>query len=99
MRIVVVLQELTAQEMRAPSRTRDIESASLVIQELQAAANELGVSLEPMYPEVSHPTLQPFFIVDVPDQASAQKVIARLTQSTAVEAAYLQPDAEPPGLP
>ena len=99
MRIVVVLQEQTAQEMRAPSRTRDIAPASVEIQELQAAENELGVSLEPMYPDVSHPTLQPFFIIDVPDQASAKQVIARLTKSAAVEAAYLQPDAEPPGLP
>ena len=99
MRVVVVLQELTAQEMRAPSRTRDIKPASVELQELQTAANELGVSLEPMYPEVSHPTLQPFFIIDVPDQASAAKIIARLTKSAAVEAAYLQPDAELPGPP
>jgi hypothetical protein len=99
MRIVVVLQELTAQEIRAPSRTRDITPASVELQELQTAANELGVNLEPMYPEVSHPTLQPFFIIDVPDQANAEKVIARLAKSAAVEAAYLQPDAEPPGPP
>jgi hypothetical protein len=66
---------------------------------LQTAEDELGVSMAPMYPDVSHPTLQPFFIIDVPDQESAEKVIARLKQSTAVEAAYLQPEAEPPGMP
>ena len=98
MRIVVVLQQQTAQEMRTPSRARDLEPASLEVQELQQAANELGISLAPMYPEVSHPTLQPFFIIDVPDQASAEKVITRLSKSAAVEAAYLQPDAEPPGM-
>ncbi|OGO38544.1 MAG: hypothetical protein A2W35_16025 [Chloroflexi bacterium RBG_16_57_11] len=99
MRIVVVLQEQIAQEMRAPSRGRDLESTSVDAQELQVAASELGISLSPMYPEVSHPTLQPFFIIEVPDQAIAQKVITRLSKSAAVEAAYLQPDAEPPGLP
>jgi hypothetical protein len=99
MRIVVVLQEKTAQEMRAPSRGRDINPANVDVQELQGAASELGVELTPMYPEVSHPTLQPFFIIDVPTQAAAQKVISRLRKSAAVEAAYLQPDAEPPGLP
>jgi hypothetical protein len=99
MRIVVVLQEQTAQEMRAPTRTRDLESASDDVQELQSAAHDLGVSLTPMYPEVSHPTLQPFFIIDVPDKASAEKVIARLSKAVAVEAAYLQPDAEPPRMP
>ena len=98
MRIVIVLQEQTAKEMRAPSRGRDIESASVKVQELQVATGELGVSLLPMYPGVSHPTLQPFFIIDVPDQAAAEKVITRLSKSAAVEAAYLQPDAEPPGL-
>ena len=99
MRIVVVLQEQTAQEMRAPARDRDLEPASVDVQELQQVTDELGVSLSPMYPQVSHPTLQPFFFIEVPDQAAAEKVISRISKSAAVEAAYLQPDAEPPGLP
>ena len=99
MRIVVVLQEQTAQELRAPARSRDIESASVDVQEIEQAASELGVSLSPMYPQVSHPTLQPFFFIDVPDKAAAEKVISRISKSAAVEAAYLQPEAEPPGPP
>jgi hypothetical protein len=75
------------------------EFANTGVADVQAAEGELGVSLTPMYPGQSHPTLLPFYFIDVPDQATAEKVIARLNQSSAVEAAYLQPDAEPPGQP
>lgn len=99
MRVVVVLQAQTAREMQAPTRGGASESAIPELADLQAAEGELGVSLTPMYPGQSHPTLAPFFFIDVPDQATAESVIARLTQSAAVEAAYLQPDAELPGAP
>jgi hypothetical protein len=96
MRIVVVLQAQTAQEIQEPSRGGAIKSANNDLLELRAAEDELGLSLTPMYPGQSHPTLQPFYFIDVPDQATAEKVISRLTKSAAVEAAYLQPDAELP---
>ena len=99
MRVVVVLQPETAQELQSPSRSRALEPGSAGTADLQAAVGELGVSLTPMYPGQNHPTLVPYFYVDVPDQATADRVIARLNRATAVEAAYQQPDAEPPGLP
>ena len=99
MRVVVVLQPKTAQEMQAPLRGGANESASAGSVDLHVAEGELGVSLTPMYPGQSHPSLATFYFVDVADQAAAERVVARLTQSAAVEAAYLQPDAELPGPP
>jgi hypothetical protein len=60
------------------------------------AMTELGVVLEPMHPGVEDPSLASFFMIEVPDPASAERVIARLQQSQAIEAAYLKPpDALP----
>lgn len=99
MRVVIVLQARTAQEMHFPSRAAANESVNRGMADLRSLEGELGVSLTPMYPGESHPTLLPFFFIDVPDKASAEKVVARLTQSEAVESAYMQPEAEPPGPP
>jgi len=99
MRVVVVLQAQTAQEMQAPARSSASESASAQTVDLHVAEGEMGVSLTPMYPGQSHPSLAPFYFIDVADQATAEKVVARFMQSVAVEAAYLQPDAELPGPP
>jgi hypothetical protein len=97
MRVVVVLHAQAAQERLSPTRGSATESLVAGAQELQSAEEELGISLKPMYPGQSHPTLAPFYFIDVPDQTTAEKVIARLTQSAWVDAAYLQPDAELPG--
>lgn len=99
MRVVVVLHAQTAQELQAPARGEARESTSSGIMDLRSAEEELGISLTPMYPSHSHPSLAPFYLIDVPDQATAERVVARLTQLAAVEAAYLQPDAELPGPP
>ena len=57
---------------------------------------QLGVVLEPMHHGTADPDLMRYFTVDVPDQATAERVLARLPQSRAVEAAYLKPpDAMP----
>jgi hypothetical protein len=60
------------------------------------ATTELGVTLEPMHPGVEDPSLASFFMLEVADLASAERVIARLQGCEAVEAAYLKPpDALP----
>lgn len=97
MRVVVVLHAQAAQERLSPTRGGANESAAAEAQDLQNAEAELGISLQPMYPGQSHPTLAPFYFIDVPDRTTAEKVISRLTQSAWVDAAYLQPDAELPG--
>jgi hypothetical protein len=97
MRVVVVLQAQTAQEIQSPTRSGSEEAVSAGAADLHILEDELGVSLTPMYPGQSHPSLAPFYFIDVPDQRTAESVIARLTQSASVDAAYMQPDAELPG--
>ena len=73
---------------RSPSTT---ESA-----ELLRIAESLGVTLEPMHPDTADSNLVRYFIVEVPDAETAQRVINRLQQSKAIEAAYLKPPDEVP---
>jgi hypothetical protein len=97
MRVVVVLDTKTAQEMQFPSRGAANEAVNRGMADLHSTEGELGITLTPMYPGQNHPTLLPFFYIDVPDQAAAEKAIVRLSQLAAVEAAYTQPGAEPAG--
>jgi hypothetical protein len=55
-----------------------------------------GLMLEPMHHDTDDPNLQSYFIVRVPDHATAQRVIDRLQQTVAVEAAYVKPPDELP---
>jgi len=56
----------------------------------------LGYALEPMHRDTDDPNLQSYFIVEAPDSATAQRVIDRLRESEAVEAAYVKPPDELP---
>ncbi len=59
-------------------------------------AGELGVALEPMHPRVADPQLASYFVVQVPDQVTAERVMQDLRECEVVEAAYLKPpDALP----
>jgi len=65
-------------------------------EELNHITKQLGLVLEPIHPGTLDPDLVRYFTVEAPDQATAQRVIAQLRQSKAVEAAYLKPpDAMP----
>ena len=64
--------------------------------ELLKIAEEFGVVLEPMHPGAEDPLLTPYFMVEVPDSTTAERVIAHLRRSTAVEAVYLKPPDELP---
>ena len=63
---------------------------------LLQTADELGVELKPMHYGASDPALITFFIVEVPDSETAEKVIARLRQCKAIAAAYVKPPDEEP---
>jgi hypothetical protein len=65
-------------------------------EELLRAAEELGVVLEPVHPDAEDPHLAPYFTVEVPDHATAERAISRLQDCEAVEAAYLKPPDERP---
>ena len=60
-------------------------------EELLELLKNLGVTLEPMHPGARDPLLTPFFMVVVPDQATAERVIASLGESEAVEGVYIKP--------
>jgi len=70
-----------------------------VSEELLAVLEELDIILVPIHPGTEDPLLIIFFTVDVADSDAAEKVINRLLESEAVEAAYLKPPAEPAGIP
>lgn len=71
-------------------------STSQLLNELLTAEKELGIMLEPLHPGAEDPYLSPYFKVRVPDHVTATKVINRLLNCKAVEAAYLKPSSESP---
>ena len=94
MRVNIQLREDAARELQQGGAAG--ESASAQTRELLDAASELGVRLEPLHPGQTHPLLVPYFVAEVPDRESAEKVIDRLSRFQIVEAAYLKPDEELP---
>lgn len=66
------------------------------LQEIQAAAEELGVSLQALHPGTDDPALGRFLAAEVPDQATGERVADVLRHRKGVEGAYLKPpDALP----
>ncbi len=68
-----------------------IESA-----ELLRIVEAFGAKLEPMHPSTAELNLMSYFIVEVPDAETAQRIISHLQQSKSIEAAYLKPLDELP---
>jgi hypothetical protein len=94
MRVIVQLRPDAATELQrgegaAPEVTEETKA-------LQDAAAELKVRLEPLHPGQTHPLLSSYFMVEVPDQKTSEKVIDRLLRIPIVEAAYVKPDEQLP---
>ncbi|HEY0546891.1 MAG TPA: hypothetical protein VGC91_16040 [Pyrinomonadaceae bacterium] len=64
--------------------------------ELKKEVEALGLKLEPVHPGQTHPLLAPYFMIEVPDRQTAERVIDRLSQHKIVEAAYLRPEDATP---
>jgi hypothetical protein len=64
--------------------------------ELVNKAQELGVTLRPLRVRSEDSPLASGFTVEVPDRATAQRVIEELRDCDAVEAAYFVPSDELP---
>ena len=62
---------------------------------VQACANGLGVTLEPMHPSTTDPELSSYFIAHVAPTA-VDDVVDRLRGCDGVEGAYSKPRGEPP---
>jgi hypothetical protein len=65
-------------------------------QELLRIIATFGLALEPVHRDTDDPNLQSSFTVEVPDHATAQRVMNRFQQSEAVKAAYVKPPDELP---
>lgn len=68
----------------------------MVFNELLQMADELGIILKPLHPDIEDLQLSYYFTIDVPDILKAQKVISSLKDCRAIEAAYLKPKDEMP---
>jgi hypothetical protein len=87
---VKVSKEITGRlQKRKPSTNQ-------LLNELLTVEKDLGVLLEPLHPGAEDTYLSPYFKVKVPDHATAKRVINRLLNCKAVEAAYLKPSNELP---
>ena len=71
-------------------------SATTESKDLLGTVDGLGFSLEPLHSDTDDPLLRTFFMVDVPDRATAELVTANLRGCKAVQAAYLKPPDEMP---
>ena len=96
MRVMIQLREDAALELRK-RLSQEVAAAPTKseIDRLLNATAKLGVSLVPVHPGQMHPLLARYFMVEVPDRETAERVISRLQRFAIVEAAYLQPDAQP----
>ena len=72
------------------------KSITTASEELLHTANELGVVLQPVHAGTNDSDLVSYFIVEVPDPMTAERVIAHLCHCKAIEAAYLKPSDEMP---
>jgi hypothetical protein len=76
---------------------RGSEPPSTEVQDLRSRLEELGVELQPVHPNVDDPLLAPHFTVEAPDDEElAAGLLAVLTESPVVEAAYAKPPDELP---
>jgi hypothetical protein len=64
--------------------------------ELKDLEENLGVNLVPIHPGSQDPQLATHFIVEVPDEKSAEELKARLLSSKGVVGAYIKPRDELP---
>jgi hypothetical protein len=66
--------------------------------ELSEVQKRLGIVLEPVHPGSDDSNLISFFIVKVPDLATGKLVLERLGHCKAVDAAYIKPTDDLPGV-
>jgi hypothetical protein len=63
---------------------------------LRRDLEKMGLRLEPIHPGQTHPLLAPYFMIEVPDRQSAERVLDHLSKYKIVEAAYLRPEDAAP---
>ena len=81
-----VLQQQGGKGSRSAAKTGDVAMV----------ARSLGVRLLPMHPGTHDPELRTYFIIEVPDRQTADRIVTALLGTAEVEAAYLKPTEEMP---
>jgi hypothetical protein len=79
---------------RGESGVQGRAAASSRADAVRQVADELGVALVPVHPGQTHELLAPFYFVEVPDRATAERAAKRFRQVNGVEAAWVRPPAE-----
>lgn len=90
MRVMLQLQQDEARMLRRHLFTSPASA------ELVEKAQRLGVTLRPLRARSENSPLASGFTVEVPDRATAERVIAELRDCDAVEAAYFVPSNQLP---
>lgn len=70
------------------------QKSSAKLKELLDVEKELGIVLKPLHPGTKDRYLSPYFSVQLSDRATAERMISRLQNCKAVEAAYFKPPEE-----
>ena len=97
MRVMIQLREDAAMELHNQTGQETASSKEKPeTKKLLDATAKLGGRLEPVHPGQTHPLLAPYFMVEVPDRETAEKLINRLQRFKIVEAAYFKPDEQLP---
>ena len=98
MRVEIQLQPeaaLSLQKRGAKLKKGKLQDESDVSR-LVEAVEELGLKLEPVHPHQTHPLLTPYYMIEVPDRPTAERVIEQISKNKIVEAAYLPPEESLP---
>jgi Ni,Fe-hydrogenase III component G len=86
MHVSVRVSPDVAQSLRQRERIYTTE-----LQELLRIENELGIELEPLYPNAKDSSLTRYFKVRVDNHAAAKQVADRLRSCKGIESAYVKP--------
>ncbi len=98
MRIEIKIQQEAALDLQKQFTEREesrLENQSYVAK-LVKDVNKLGLKLQPINPGQTHPLLVPYFMIEVPDRRTAERVIKQLSQNQIIEAAYIHPEESAP---
>ncbi len=98
MRVEIQVQQQSSLDLQKHyiEPAKDVSQIQPGVSQLIEDVKKLGLELEPVHPYQTHPLLTPYFMIEVPDRQTAERVIDQLSNNQIVEAAYLQPEGSAP---
>ncbi len=88
-----VMVQLAPEAAVAVGTDRDTSAA---LREAEEKLRPLELALEPLHPGAQDRSLASWFRISVEDEATAELVLTALSDSPAVESAYVEPLSAPP---